>query len=182
MSEDRTGSERHLFGNEQERPLLMFYDDDKFTFTEYRREIDAQIRLVVNPAAEQQAEDCECDCESEFMADMPTNESYTISDNIDEKEDDNAEKFLTEMGLLNKIEDAEHFDLNYRSDTSVMGAIDTMSRISSRSDAKESSIDAFKIFSDPFEVEFNPAETLQQQLLKDPIPTIPVEKPIKDHY
>lgn len=104
------------------------------------------------------------------MADMPTNESYTISDDQDYREDDNAIKFLTETGMLKKFDGREFFDLNIRSDSSIIGDIDSLSKVSEKH--KEQTEVNFKFFDDPFgeEDEFNPAETLEKQLARDPIP------------
>jgi hypothetical protein len=104
------------------------------------------------------------------MADMPTNESYTLSDEQEIRDDDNAIKFLTETGMLMRLDCNIHFDLNYRSDDSILGDIDNESRVSHFKE-KEVSLDNFKFFEDPFEDDgFNPAETLEKQLQKDPIP------------
>jgi hypothetical protein len=46
------------------------------------------------------------------MADMPTNESYTLSDEQEQREDDNAIKFLTETGMLARFDNQVLFDLN----------------------------------------------------------------------
>ena len=153
---------------EEEIPLNMFSHDEKINFDEYEREIRPPIvDLLLNQ--NNQNEDCECDDESEFMADMPTNESYTISDDGEQKASDNAIKFLTETGMLTKVENKDYFDLNIRSDDSVWGEIDSLSR--SSQNKKEQSLDNFKFFEDPFEDDgFNPAETLEKQLERDPIP------------
>jgi hypothetical protein len=104
------------------------------------------------------------------MADMPTNESYTLSDEEEIREDDNAIKFLTETGMLTRLDCNVHFGLDYRSDHSILGDIDTESRVSN-SKRNEVSLHNFKFFEDPFEDDgFNPAETLEKQLQKDPIP------------
>lgn len=103
---------------------------------------------------------------------MPTNESYTISNDMEEMddlEDQNAERFLQEMGLLIKIEDEECFGLNFRSNQSTFGDIQTIEKASVKGQ-NCASIRNFKIFEDPFEYEFNPADTLQQQLERDPLP------------
>lgn len=154
---------------EVEIPLSMFSNDEKISYVEYQRDIRPPIERLQENNNEQN-EDCECECESEFMADMPTNESYTLSDDLEQKEDDNAIKFLTETGMLARFDNHEqHFDLNYRSDSSVLGDIDTLSKSSYKQ--KENSLDNFKFFEDPFaDEEFNPAETLEQQLKKDPLP------------
>ena len=154
---------------EEEVPLNMFSHDEKISYADYEREIRPPIvDLLLNQ--NNQNEDCEREeDESEFMADMPTNESYTISDDGEQKASDNAIKFLTETGMLTKVENKDYFDLNIRSDDSVLGEIDTLSR--SSQNKKEKSLDNFKFFEDPFEDdEFNPAETLEKQLERDPIP------------
>lgn len=146
----------------------MFENDDKVSYRDFQRELRPPIELL--NLNNNQVEDCECECESEFMADMPTNESYTLSDNLEQKEDDNAIKFLTETGMLRRFDCNVHFDLNVRSDSSNLGDIDSLSRASYRH--KENSVDNFNFFEDPFgdEYEFNPAETLEKQLEKDPLP------------
>lgn len=153
---------------EPEVPLSMFGNDEKISLREYRNELRPPIELL--NLNNDQVEDCECENESEFMADMPTNESYTLSDNQEQKEDDNAIKFLTETGMLRKFDWNIHFDLNARSDSSNLGDIDSLSRASYKN--CESSVDNFNFFEDPFgdEEEFNPAETLEKQLEKDPLP------------
>lgn len=153
---------------EEEVPLTMFSNDEKYSYIEYQREIRPPIELLLlNTNA--QNEDCDCECQSEFMADMPTNESYTISDEEEQREADNAIKFLTETGMLTKIDEREHFDLNFRSDSSNLGDIDSFSKVSHKH--KEDVFDNFRLFEDPFEDdEFNPAETLEKQLQKDPLP------------
>jgi hypothetical protein len=96
---------------EQEVPLAMFSSSDKISYLEYQRDIRPPIERL-REANNQQNEDCECECESEFMADMPTNESYTLSDEHEQHEDDNAIKFLTETGMLARFDNQVLFDLN----------------------------------------------------------------------
>lgn len=110
------------------------------------------------------------------MADMPTNDGCSVSSNAEVYENDNAEKFLTEMGMLIRVEDEEHFDLNFRSDFSIVGEIDTFSKITERNN-KDETVNEFKIFDDFLEEDdFNPAETLQKQLEKDPLPSLQYEE------
>lgn len=109
------------------------------------------------------------------MADMPTNDSYSISDDEEGRENYNAEKYLIEIGMLVKADDAVYFDLNFRSDHSTIEEFDTISKASQKAiKSKETGI---KFFEDPFgdTNEFNPAETLQKQLEKDPLPMIQAE-------
>jgi len=84
--------------------------------------------------------------------------------------------------MLTKIDDEVYFDLNFRSDFSTVGEIDVLSKASQRA-IKDQSHDNFKFFEDPFgEDEFNPAETLQKQLEKDPLPLIEHESTDDDKY
>lgn len=154
---------------EEEWPLIMLIDDEKVSYQDYLRELQTPA-LNVNQN-NRQIEDWDCECESEFMADMPTNESFTIEDEMEEREYDNAENFLQEMGLLYKIDDEEQFDLNSKSDHSQIFENQSIENASVRC-FSGSSIKEFKIFEDPFEYEFNPADTLQEQLKKDPLPSM----------
>lgn len=106
------------------------------------------------------------------MADMPTNDSYSMSDDEEGRENDNAEKYLREIGMLVKADDAVYFDLNFRSDRSTIEEFETISKASQKSNNKKST--STKFFDNPFGDinEFNPAETLQKQLEKDPLPVI----------
>lgn len=71
--------------------------------------------------------------------------------------------------MLTKVENKDYFDLNIRSDSSVLGDIDTLSKTANKQ--IESFDFDFKGFEESFEEdEFNPAETLEKQLEKDPIP------------
>lgn len=153
---------------EEEVPLFMFANEEKISYAEYHREPRPPIYdLLLNE--NNQNEDWEWENESGFMADMPTKESYTVSDDWEENEQDNAIKFLTETGMLTKVENKDYFDLNIRSDSSVLGDIDTFSKSANRH--RESFDFDFKGFEESFEEdEFNPAETLEKQLEKDPIP------------
>lgn len=164
---------------EYEVPLNMFENDDKVSYREYQNDLRPPIELL-RLNSNQENEDCECECESEFMADMPTNESYTISDDQEHRDDDKAIKFLTETGILRKFDAREYFDLNIRSDSSNLGDIDTFSKTSER--LKEKSEVNFRFFEDPFgdEEEFNPAETLEKQLERDPIPEPIIDVCISD--
>ena len=95
---------------EAEIPLSMFENDDKMSYDEYQ----SQIRPALVEVAEQQPaqnEDCDCESGSEFLEDMPTNETYSISEG-NEGNDDQAIKFLTETGMLTKLDGRIHFDLN----------------------------------------------------------------------
>lgn len=106
------------------------------------------------------------------MADMPTNDSYSMSDDEEGRENDNAEKYLREIGMLVKADDAVYFDLNFRSDRSTIEEFETISKASQKSNNKKCT--NTKFFDNPFGDinEFNPAETLQKQLEKDPLPVI----------
>jgi len=88
---------------EYEVPLSMFENDNKVSYREYQNDLRPPIELL-RLNSNQENEDCECENESEFMADMPTNESYTLSDDQENKEDDHAIKFLTETGMLRKFD------------------------------------------------------------------------------
>lgn len=162
---------------ETERPFKMFVDDDKISYKDYIFEASPSFDSLENNnnVSNQQVEECECEWNSEFMADMPTNDSYSISDDEEGRENYNAEKYLIEIGMLVKADDAVYFDLNFRSDHSTIEEFDTISKASQKAiKSKETGI---KFFEDPFgdTNEFNPAETLQKQLEKDPLPMIQAE-------
>lgn len=154
---------------EQEIPLSMFENEEKVSYLEYQSDV-RPVSIEIPESNNQDNEDCEWECDSEFMADMPTNESYSNSEG-NENNDDQAIKFLTETGMLTKLDTRLHFDLNWRSDSSNLGDIDSLSRVSHEKLDEDPFLSTFKIFEDPFnEIEFNPAETLEKQLQKDPIP------------
>ena len=171
----------------------MFIDDDKISYGDYIFEVSPSFDsldghnnqgledMSLIKSNNEQVEDWEWEWNSEFMADMPTNDSYSISDDED-RENDNAEKYLREIGMLIKADDAVYFDLNFRSDRSTIEEFDTVSKVSQKSD-KNKSI-GVKFFEDPFGdiEEFNPAETLQKQLEKDPLPFINAEWVEDDKY
>jgi hypothetical protein len=158
---------------EQEKPLLMFMDDEKLSYNEYRREIETPDE-VPDPS-NSQVEDCECECESEFMANMPTNESYSVSEEGEERENAVAEKFLIEMGILHKVDEDEHFNLNFKSDDIIIEEVRSEGRSSVKgqnSSIAQKAQNSVRIFDNPFDDEFNPAETYQQQLEKHPLPSV----------
>lgn len=172
-----------------EKPLNMFIDDEKLSYNEYRREItlrdtvlDGDQGQIDSPfdfliPTNQQVEDCECECESELMANMPTNESFTVTEEGEEREDANAEKFLIELGLLQKVDDEEHFDLSSHTN------FDTLKDTIMDSNSQNcSSVSGMKIFDNPFDDEFNPAENVQQQLEKHPLPPIIEEKSQSEEF
>lgn len=96
---------------EPEIPLSMFENDNKVSYSQYQNEIRSEIAGNANTNDEQN-ENCDCENGSEFMADMPTNESYSISEENERGNDDQAIKFLTETGMLTKLDGRVHFDLN----------------------------------------------------------------------
>lgn len=107
------------------------------------------------------------------MANMPTDESFTIPDDDREREDVTAEKFLIEMGLLLKVDDEEHFGLDQGLETNENEEICINDKSSVRDQNDYNlTVKDLKIFDDPFGDEFNPEDDLQKQLEKHPLPPI----------
>lgn len=164
-----------LFSNDSQQDAVMYAQDDALIMFFHDEKISYNNDACENS---KQVEDCECECASGFMADMPTNESYTIIDDDEERDDENAEKFLREMGLLQKINDDEYFDLNFKSDSNSHNEIKAVERASVVGCDSTCAKD-FKIFEDPFDdIEFNPANSLQEQLEKHPLPVVENMQPL----
>lgn len=106
----------------------------------------------------------------DFIDEMPTNDSCSCTDEWDERDNDNAEKYLREIGVLVKIEDDEaYFDLNFEYDFNEPDGADNSKNHKS---LNRTYFDIpRKLFDDPLgeNFEFNPADTLEQQLEKNPI-------------
>ena len=115
-------------------------------------------------------DDWDCEKVDDFIDDMPTNDSCSCTDECEERDNDNAEKYLREIGVLVKIEDDEaYFDLNFESDF-----IDADKNDNSKNHKilNRTYIDIpRKLFDDPlgYNFEFNPVDSLEQLLKKNPI-------------
>ena len=93
---------------EEEKDYFFFNDDDeeKITFNNYRRNVEGDLDMFGD--LEEDCSDCDKDCKSKILADLPTNDSnsYIFEHEAEEKE---ATKFLTRLGLLERIDDNDIF-------------------------------------------------------------------------
>lgn len=153
-----------------EIPTVMLIDDEKVSYQDYLRELIAPAHQTNRN--NQQIEDCEWDWESEFMAKMQTNESFTVSDEGEERDNDDPEKFLLEMGLLIRTgDDDEYLNPKFRLDYSELFEEQSIKNVSWKC-IGGSSIKEYKIFEDPFEYEFNPAIDSYQEFESDIFPVV----------
>lgn len=93
---------------EEEKDYFFFNDDDeeKITFNNYRRNVEGDLDMFGD--LEEDCSDCDKDCKSKILADLPTNDSnsYIFEHEAEEKE---ATKFLTRLGLLERVDDNDIF-------------------------------------------------------------------------
>lgn len=84
-------------------------DEEKITFTNHRRGMEGEYDLFGD--LEEDCSDCDKDCKSKILADLPTNDSNSILfEHVEEEAE--ATKFLTRLGLLERIEDNEIFAID----------------------------------------------------------------------
>ena len=160
---------RHLLDTTDTEGDIRFYDDEKnleaiIAMEDYWFQLDEVYNTEF-------IDDWDCEKVNEFIDDMPTNDSCSCTDEWDERDSDNAEKYLREIGVLVKIEDDEaYFDLNFESDFNEVEG-DELNK--NHKNLCRSYLDIpRKLFDDPLgdDFEFNPADTLELQLEKEPIP------------
>lgn len=97
--------------DKEEEKNYYFFDDpdeEKITFTNYRRGVEGDFEMYGEP--EDDCSDCDKDCKSKILADLATNDSNSY---IFEQEEEEREacKFLTRLGLLEKVEDDDIFEI-----------------------------------------------------------------------
>ena len=81
-------------------------DEEKITFTNYRRGVEGAFEMFGEP--EEECSDCDKECKSKILAELATNDSNSF---IFEQEEEEREacKFLTRLGLLEKVEEDDIF-------------------------------------------------------------------------
>ena len=100
MSKDKEEEKEYLFNDP---------DEEKITFNNYRRGLETDFGMFEEQ--EENCSECDKDKKSKIMADLPTNDSNNNIFEMEEEEQE-ATKFLTRMGLLEKVENEDLFLLN----------------------------------------------------------------------
>ena len=102
-----------LLSNKKEEEKQFFFDDDedeeKISFTGYRRNIETDHDMFA--IDQDDCSDCDKDCRSQIMAERPTNDSNSYIYDPDE-EDQEAMKYLTRLGLLERIDNNCVFEVD----------------------------------------------------------------------
>ena len=91
---------------EKEYYFLDDPDEEKIVFDDFRKHADRDFDFI--PGFEEDCSDCDKDCKSKILAELPTNDSNSFIFEQEEEEQE-ATKFLTRIGLLERIENNEIF-------------------------------------------------------------------------
>jgi hypothetical protein len=91
---------------EKEYYFLDDPDEEKIIFEDFRKHTDWDFDFI--RGFEEDCSDCDKDCKSKILAELPTNDSNSYIFEHGEEEQE-ATKFLTRIGLLERIDDNEIF-------------------------------------------------------------------------
>ena len=81
-------------------------DEEKITFENYRKNVEGDYGYF--EGQEEDCSECDKDCKSKILADLPTNDSNSfIFEQVEVEQE--AKKYLTRLGLLDRIDDNEIF-------------------------------------------------------------------------
>lgn len=102
-----------MMKNQKEEEKAYYFlddpDEERITFNNYRRGVEGDFEMFAEQ--EENWSDCDKDCKSQILADLPTNDSnsYIFEHEAEEWE---ATKYLTRLGLLEKVEENDIFAID----------------------------------------------------------------------
>ena len=121
----------NTFFFENEESIRMFIEEDRISYEDYIYESPQSFIEYNN----EKVNNWECEWNSELDLDNSTNDSFSVYDG--ERENDDPEEYLRDIGILVKGDDTLYFDFSFRDDTQNIEELCSVDEFWHNSDKKQ---------------------------------------------